>query len=395
MSGGEMPPSKSSPSEFDRLEAELHRCQIAGALPVLVEMLRTRGSEHELFEALKMQLRHDLGLPLFPDPSEQLPPDLEDRLESGLLAACREVGTLLMQRGRVREGWLYLRAVAPGREFADLLRGVTLTDESMEEVIEVAFHEGVDPAWGFQLILQHFGTCNAITALSGYFTSLSPALRREVAGQVVRHLYEELRINLVGHLQREGVDVPEAAVVSELVERLSQLNAKEQAAYHVDISHLTSVLRFAEVLDDRELWERSRQLAHYGSRLDPSLKVDGEEPFVDFFAHHEIYFQTLLGENEEYGIDFFRQRAEAVDAHREGTSAAEVYVDLLHRCRRPQEAISALLQHIPPGTHTTGRAPSLLELCRAAGDYSSYLQYTRQQNNLLGFAMGLFESTDS
>ena len=87
-------------------------------------------------------------------------------------------------------------------------------------------------------------------------------------------------------------------------------------------------------------------------------------------------------------LAFFRERAQSVDAHHEGTLAAEIYVELLSRTGHIEGAIDATLQMLPPGTHTRGVAPPLLELSRQAGDYTKVAELCRQRDDLLGICHG-------
>ena len=99
-------------ADFERIEAAWTAGGVAGALEALCEQLRAGKKHHELFEALKMRVRHRIGLPLlYGDGSDELDESQRVKLEDGLIEACREVGTLLMNQGRVREGWMYLRPV--------------------------------------------------------------------------------------------------------------------------------------------------------------------------------------------------------------------------------------------------------------------------------------------
>ena len=64
-------------------------------------------------------------------------------------------------------------------------------DERLGAIIEVAFNHGVSPERGFELIMEHYGTCPAITA----FEQLPPndeATRAACAGRLIRHLHREL-----------------------------------------------------------------------------------------------------------------------------------------------------------------------------------------------------------
>jgi hypothetical protein len=130
-------------------------------------------------------------------------------------------------------------------------------------------------------------------------------------------------------------------------------------------------------------------LTHYGRCLSEQFQYAGDEPFVDIYPNHALYFQALLGENLDEALSYFLERAETVSRDEYGTAAAEVYVDLLARVGRHEEAIEASRRLLPPGTHTLGHAPSLLELSEIAEDYETLISLSREAEDLLGFATGL------
>ena len=77
----------------------------ADVLEDVVQHFRNNESPMELFEALKMRTRIQLGLPLISQENEaRRPEDIERQLEQGLLEACRETGAMLIRLGRVGEG---------------------------------------------------------------------------------------------------------------------------------------------------------------------------------------------------------------------------------------------------------------------------------------------------
>src|SRR4051794_8175536 len=94
----------------------------SAALDQLAARLREEKKYHELFEALKMKVRHELRLPLLPveSNSDALPEATRDKLEDGLVEACRQVGELLLKDGKIREGWMYLRPVGDKASAAKL-----------------------------------------------------------------------------------------------------------------------------------------------------------------------------------------------------------------------------------------------------------------------------------
>ncbi len=81
-------------TEFDQLQEALERGGVDAALDQLAEYLRENKKYHELFEALKMKVRHGLGLPLtYSDAGDELDESTRTKLEDGLIDACRTVGT--------------------------------------------------------------------------------------------------------------------------------------------------------------------------------------------------------------------------------------------------------------------------------------------------------------
>ena len=85
----------------------------------------------------------------------------------------------------------------------------------------------------------------------------------------------------------------------------------------------------------------------------------------------------------------FRERAEATDAHQEGTFAIEAYIDLLARVGKPAEALQATVDLIPQGIQTTGRAPSFYDLSEQMKDFDRYRELCKERDDMLGFVISL------
>jgi hypothetical protein len=75
-----------------------------------------------------------------------------------------------------------------------------------------------------------------------------------------------------------------------------------------------------------------------------------------------------------------------------GTAAIEIYIDLLARVGKIEEAIAVTIEKIKPGQRTMGLAPSLLELCERGGNYSPLMDACRGSDDVLGFATGLMQA---
>jgi hypothetical protein len=378
---------------FDQLAAELSRGGVPALLDRLIADLRARNQYHELFEALKMRVRSRAGLPVVQGTAvEELDDRQRQQVEEGLIEACREVGMALLREGNLREGWMYMRPVGDRPAVAGELANVPLNEENIEEFIEVALHEGVDVPRGFAALVEHYGTCNAITTFEAHLGQRSRSDQQAAATILVRHIHAELLATLTADIaQQEGCDPPEKTLKG-LVENRDWLFTN--SSYHIDTTHLAASVRFARILENPADLRLALDLTEYGRRLHPQFQYKGEEPFVDLYPTHALFFCALLGERGDEALAHFAERARGVDVGEQGTAAAEMYVSLLARLGRHGEAIEASLELIPAGVPTYGWAPSLLELSAAAGRYDRLLAHCRQRQDLLGFAATLVRQVD-
>lgn len=391
------------PTSFDAIHEALSSGGVPGALAQLASELTRSQSYHELFDARLMQARHRLELPLLlSTPIDDLPVETREPLETAYLDACREVGQLLLGEGRIREAWMYLRPVGDKRAVAEALREIEPSDEQVEPLIEIALHEGVDPELGFQLVLDRYGTCNAISLFDAAASRLPPAQRTALAGLLVRHLHGELIANLRADIERRGAehapptaaeasgrDSNQESIAALLVDR-DWLFADDN--YHLDTSHLSAVVRAARLVTDAQTLRLAIDLTDYGRRLSASYQYPGEAPFEELYPQSAQFFRAQLGENVDDALACFGERARSTDATQAPAGPAETYVVLLARLKRWSEAIQASIVLLPPGATTSGFAPSLMELSRMAGDYGQLVEQSRQQGNLLTYAAGLLES---
>jgi hypothetical protein len=110
---------------FDALRQAKDQNGSLAAANLLVEHLRIQKRYRDLFEALKMQQRLLLGLPAVPSESEEaIGGDLQDKLERGLIDACREVGLGLLAQGKLEEGWMFFRCSQGARRHRTVGRAV-------------------------------------------------------------------------------------------------------------------------------------------------------------------------------------------------------------------------------------------------------------------------------
>jgi hypothetical protein len=382
-------------TDFDRLEQALTDTGVAGVLDHLVAQLREKKQYHELFEALKMRVRHGLGLPItYSDSGDELDEPQRNGLEEGLIDACREVGMLLLQDGSAREGWMYMRPVGDRDAVAKELEKIEPTDETVEELIEVCLHEGVDPARGYGLVLEHYGTCNAITTYESAASRLPIPDQRAAAGLLVRHLHDELLSSVRADIaQKEEGKEPTENTLAELVADRDWMFGEH--SYHIDTTHLASTVRFSRILEDPELLRLALDLTVYGRRLSSQFQYQGDEPFGDIYPSNGFYLGALLGENVDEAIAYFRNKVAELDANEHGSAPMEAFVQLLDRVDRPSEAIDALIDFCAgPEQQDTQVVPILLELSEKMGDFAKVKDLCRQRGDVLGFASGLIQASN-
>lgn len=373
---------------FDQFRQQIESLGTEAAIDQMIEYFRQEKQHFQLFEMFKLRARAQLGLPLlFPGVVEDLTEDQRDQLEDALVEACDEVGRMLLDEGKIREGWYYLRPVGDKTPVIDALQQAEVDEENLEDLIEVALYEGVAPEIGFRWMLEHYGTCNSVTTYEQQLAGMPPVAQQPLASLLLDHVYDELMGTVSADIaHQEGTD-PQEKTISEMIASRDWLFAN--SAYHIDTSHLAATVRFARVLRDEAHLRKALELVDYGSRLDPAFQYEQTPPFTELYPSHKIYFQTLLGEDTEAGLAYFREKAEASDIRREGSLAIETYIELLSRLGRHDEALVAALKMIPAGVHTIGVAPSLIELSENAQNYEPLAKYSQEQGDMLGYATAL------
>ncbi len=363
----------------------------AQAVSQMVEYYREQRRPVELFEALKMQTRQRLGLPLIaPENEPRFAETVDRQLENGLLDACREVGEMLIGLGRVREGWMYLRPTGDVDLAKRLISEVPADDENSEELIQVLLYEAVDIKRGFQLLLDRNGTCNSITAFEQQIATRSKTDCQAAAWCLLRHFYRELSEAVRGDIARNEAPAKPEESLGEMLHKRAWLVTN--GGYHLDTSHLAAVIRNARVLDDRESLQLAWELTQYGRRLPQQFQYPGDEPFVDFYPAHSAYFNVLLGRDVDLGLDLFKRKAIAADPARVGTEPIEVYVNLLDRSGRTKEAIDAALKYLPDTVPSQRVVPQLLELAVRCGHFQTLLDYCIRRDDLLSYTATLVAS---
>ncbi len=379
---------------FDELRSAVAAGGIAHTLERLVDLLREQRRYHELFDALLMRGRQRLGLPIILAGSlDDLEEPIRTQVEQAYLTACREVGLALAEAGQLREAWMYLRPLADNALVAGVLERIEPNDDNLQDLIEIAVQEGVSVPLGYRLVLERYGTCNAITMFDGVIAGRPRSDQQAAAGLLVQHLHRELMANVRADIKRQEGAEPAEQTLAELAADRDWLFGEH--SYHVDTTHLASTMRFARVLEDPAALRVAVDLAEYGRRLSRQFQFASDEPFKDTYPSHGLFFKARLGEETEAALAYFRSRVEELGTEQAGPLPAEVYVMLLAHQNRYDEALAAAERWLPPGTRTTHFAPSLMELSRRAGQYDRLIRACRDRGDLVGFAAGLVEQARS
>lgn len=385
-----------SESVFDDREFQQIRETVASAgadatCTALVEIFLAKKRYHELFDTRLLQTRQRLGLPIAGNSDlEDIPEPQRSEVEEGYLAACREVGKMLLDDGEIRTAWMYLRPAGETELMRAALERIEPDEANTEAIVEAALYEGLHIERGFRLVLEHYGTCNAITTYESALHGRKPEEQQLVAGMLVEWLHKELLENLSAELESDDRPPNEAGRIRNLVAGKEEMFGEYTT--HIDTSHLSSVVRFARIVEDKSQLALALDLTEYGARLHKNLQQEHDPPFSDYYANHRLFFAAQIGQDVDQAVEHFRAEAEKSEVEVETTMAVEVYIVLLARIGRHREAIEATATLIPPDIQTTGFAPPLAELARAAGDYRRHLEVCRERGDLLGFALGEMEA---
>lgn len=347
---------------------------------VITHYRRTR-QPVQLFEALKMKGRCELGLPMVAPANEPTAVGTdpasrrrEREMEEKLLDACRQTGAMLIEDGRIAEGWMYLQPTGDKALARRLIADQSITEDNYDEMVHVLVQEGVDIRRGYQAVIEHQGTCNSITLFDQAIASRSRADRQAAAACLLDHFYKELLELVRQDFRRRGA---ENGVSADQIESdcqsldLGELIARHRwilgsGGYHLDTTHLSSVVRFSTVLDDPDHLDRAIALCQYGRRLPPDFQYPGDEPFVDFYPTHLLFLNALRGRGTDTALRHFEEKARAVDVAVAGSGAIESYLDLLDRTGQPGRAIRAAMELFPSGVTVQQVLPEMLEIARRA-----------------------------
>jgi hypothetical protein len=374
---------------FDELQSTLAGAGPKAAIEKLCDALRAGKDYNNLFYAMLLKARHELGASPVPmGASQDLKPEMHQPYENAIREAGRLVGNLVLQEGNIPHAWAFFRMLGETEPVAKAIENyVPKEDEDLQPIIDIAFHQNVLPKKGFDLILERYGICSSITILSGHEFPAGTDTRDYCIKRLVRALYDELRARLVAEITRTQQFEPKAQSVAELIQGRDWLFADE--FYHIDVSHLSSVVQMAANLGKCEELELARELCQYGQRLSPRFQFNSDPPFENQYRDYAVYLGILAGDQVEEGLAHFRAKAEQADPETVGTYPAEVLVNLLLRLDRPHEALAVARRFLANTDESRLSCPTIVDLCQRTDSFDTLAEVARAQNNPVHFLAGL------
>jgi hypothetical protein len=378
---------------FDDLQQTIKAEGPAPALEKLCSQLREQKDYANLFYAMLMKKRFELGVtPLPTAPSSELPSSVLDKYEEGIREAGRLVGRLFLEQGDLPQAFSYFKMLGEVEPVTAALEKYQLPEgEGCQPIIELAFYHGGNPRRGYEWILERFGICSAITIMSGALQGGNfphgAEARDQCLKQLVRALHQQLLERIRFDITRREGQCPETRSVPELIAGRDWLF--EEDNYHVDVSHLSSVVQMSVHLPKCEELNLVREMCQYGKHLSAQFRGQGEPPFDDLYVDYSHYYNILAGEQLEEGLAQFRKKAENPDPDYSSNHSAELLVNTYLKLNRPADALATARRFLANANERDISCPGITELCRRVNDYQTLAEVARERGDPVNFVAGL------
>lgn len=370
-----------NPELFGRLE-QLAK-EPAAAVAELLKVLPA--DQHAArFQALLLQARIELGLPAVTQgAAEDIPEAKQAAYEEAIRRAARQVGQELLKANQPVAAWTYFRLIGEPQPVAEALEKLSPADDALSDLLQLALGEGVHPRLGFDWVLDKHGLCNAITTVGQTLYQPGPA-RQHAIRRLTTALHAELLDRLRADLEQRGMHAPASATLADLLRQDERLF--EEDNYHIDLSHLSSVVQLALELAPGPEAELAEQLCQYGERLNPKFHPPADAPFAAGYAAYRRYFAVLNRHDLEANLAYFHAQADQAEGE---TGPAEVLVHLYAALHRPAEALGVYEKHLAEVDPRQLSCPSPVELCRRLEDYAPLRRLCQRREDLVGFVAAL------
>lgn len=354
------------------------------AMGFLEQHFSQSGDGHRLFEVLKMRSRWEMGLPLFAAADEKLSPQRRDALEEGLIRACRKVAKFFFEKGNLIDGWTYLHPIGDEELSKQLLQGIEVDEQNAAAVVDICLYQGVDPAYGYEVLLNHMGTCDGITAYDMQARQLAKGESIELAAVLLNHFHAEVMQGVVADVREQGFEVADTASLGELLDEHAWLVS--EGGHHVDATHLASVVRIARQTASPQEHAKGLELCRYGRRLPEDFHFKSDPPFESIYLDHEKFFEALVGKDREQAVAWFVDKAERLEGDFHHAQAVEALIDLQVRCGDRDQAVATLADRMW-GFFEDGQIPgSVLEIARTGDQFARLSNKFRESDDFGGFA---------
>lgn len=372
------------------------------AFDAAAEALKQAGDVDRLFDLRMLHAKMSLGAPIGrPETLSDVPREQRSKIEESYRSAAREAGQALLDAGDPVRAFSYFHAIGEDAAVREAFEAMPVRPgdhpeadyERDQELANIALFEGAHPRKGVEMLLALVGTCSTITSLDQALPQMSPKDRSECAETMVRSLHADLMRSVTADVEQRAPLLRPAKTLNELLVGRDELF--QGGNYHVDVSHLSSVVRFARSIEPpSDALSLAIDLCDYGRQLDPTLQYGSEPPFDTFYPAHRHFLAALdASSNGEAGpIDaaeaYFREKLAAEPDVPDQRLIAYVLTDLLVRCGRAESAVALASEHLADAQAETGF--SFAELCQNTGQLDKLAEYSQERGDVLGYLAGKF-----
>ena len=358
-------------------------------LDLLESALISQRDFHRLFDARLIRVRQRLGLRITqPTSLNGIPSEQEAAFREAYAEAAAQVGQHFLDCGMLTDAWAYFRTIQrPAPVRAAIERRIAELDGSpgpeLDELLNLALYEGAHTVEGIRLLLRTHGTCNTVTAMSQVIGQMAPEERRLAAAIMVAHLYRDLQSSVNRDVERREPELKAGQSLRELIAGREFLFA--DGNYHIDVSHLHSIVGFARHLhrEDPEL-RQAIEMSLYGQQLSEHLRYPADVPFDDYYRASEYFLKAVAGEDVDSALGWFQERLEQEPDDTDKRMIAFVMIDLAQRVGRLSQTLDVAAPWLSRMEDPNGF--SFSAVCVEAGRLDLLEQAGRTNSDLLALA---------